>query len=373
MMRRLLVAGALALGLVVSAAAPATAADWQVVQPGKTRPITRLIGVTALNATSAWAVGEEAVGLSAPGFPLIMRWDGTQWTKVTTSLRWQGRLTSVSVESARQAWAIGQDTGFNQHVLRWNGKAWREVAFPGQDESGVQLSRVRSAGGETWIVGATGTGVPLALRWTSGGFVRLPDVIATGGLSGVQIRGVSDVWVSGFTARVGGGSIGLVAHWDGTAWQVLPTPPSCIFTGVSDVFATTASDVWGGGGCRGVGTISPVNPLLVHWDGTAWTQPTVPIQFGSLNTIAPDDQGRPRWISHTAFNLVPPAQAQYLSYDGQAWTLVPGPAVAGQSLETMQVAHVPGTDATWAVGSAAVSGGSVPRIELIGSLAAPTG
>jgi hypothetical protein len=368
-MKRVLGAATLALWLVVSLAAPAGAADWQVVQPGPTRPITRLVGVTALDATTAWAVGEEAVGLSAPGFPLIMRWAGGQWSKVATTLRWQGRLTSVAAVSARQAWAIGQDTDFRQHVLRWNGSTWREVAVPGQDDPGLQLSRVRSAAGQTWIVGTEGSG-PVALRRTADGWSRLPDVAAAGGLSGVQIRGPDDVWVSGFTAGVGAGSAGLVAHWDGTAWQALPTPPSCIFTGVSDVLADSDTDVWGAGGCRGVGTIAPVTPLLVHWDGTAWTRVTAPIQFGSLNTIAPDDQGRPRWISHTAFNLAPPAQAQYLSFDGQAWTLVPGPAVAGQQMESMQVAHVPGTEATWAAGAATVTGGSVPRIELSGSIGA---
>jgi hypothetical protein len=86
----------------------------------------------------------------------------------------------------------------------------------------------------------------------------------------------------------------------------------------------------------------------VHWDGTAWTRVTAPIQFGSLNTIAPDDQGRPRWISHTAFNLAPPAQAQYLSFD------------------------LPGTEATWAAGSATVTGGSVPRIELSDTMTGQT-
>jgi hypothetical protein len=362
-MKRLLVTAITAV-LMLQAVPAAAATDWQLVQPGKTRPITRLIGVTALDATTAWAVGEEAVGLSAPGFPLIMRWDGQQWTKVATSLRWQGRLTSVSVVSATQAWAIGQDTAFKQHVLRWNGTAWRDVDFPpAMADPNLRLSSVRSGGGETWIVGATGS-VPVTLRRTATGWTRLPDLGVSGGLSGVQVRGPADIWVSGF---VSGGQIpsaGLVAHWDGTAWQVLPSPPGCVFTGVTDVFAASATDVWGAGGCRGPGTVAPVTPLLVHWNGTEWTRSTVPIQFGSLNAIAPDDQGRPRWISHTAFNLARPAQAQYLSFDGQAWTLVQGPAVDGQSLEAMQVAHVPGTGTTWSVGSAAVTGGSVPRIEL---------
>jgi hypothetical protein len=140
----------------------------------------------------------------------------------------------------------------------------------------------------------------------------------------------------------------FMLRWDGSAWRrQRGFPAAGEFIGA--LSAASARDAWAFGSSGS------------QWYAWRW-------EFGSLNTIAPDDQGRPRWISHTAFNLVAPAQAQYLSFDGQAWTLVQGPVVAGQQMETMQVAHVPGTEATWSAGSATVTGGSVPRVELNGAL-----
>jgi hypothetical protein len=61
----------------------------------------------------------------------------------------------------------------------------------------------------------------------------------------------------------------------------------------------------------------------------------------------------------------------YLHFSGGVWTLVPGVTIVGQFSPRMTVVHIPGTNATWAVGSARASpliSSVVPRIELNGRL-----
>ncbi|MEU2916225.1 hypothetical protein ACWCQ0_42575 [Streptomyces massasporeus] len=59
---------------------PATAQtpSWQHVPvPAQVRPQAGLNEAVAFGPDQAWAVGADAVGREAPGFPLVLRWDGT--------------------------------------------------------------------------------------------------------------------------------------------------------------------------------------------------------------------------------------------------------------------------------------------------------
>jgi hypothetical protein len=349
---------AAALSLVATAG-PATAeeGEWQLVPLTGTRPITTLTSVSAQAAGTVWAVGQDALGHSAPGFPLILRWNGESWTKVATGVAWQGFLTSVAATSEREAWALGRDANQGSHVLRWNGTAWGEVRSPAHGNPDIVLRSVRSGGGPTWLAGQDNSAVPGPRLWRWGGsrWVSVPTPPDFTSLETLHVRGADDVWISLATG---------VAHWDGTAWQVLPVAPRCgVIAAFSDLLAVSASDVWAAGACRGPGTIAPLNPMLMHWDGTAWTRFDTPgVTTGALISIAPDDQGRPAWISAREMFTVPTAAA-YFHFDGTAWTLVRGAEVEGETAQGMFLGHVPGTSTTFSVGAANVTGGQVPRIE----------
>lgn len=360
--RRALLASGLAAVLTVAAAAgPATAqaGEWQPVAVSGVPPITTLSAVSALDAGTAWAVGQDALGLSAPGFPLVLRWDGTSWTRVGTGASWQGNLTSVAATSAREAWALGRDQGQLSHLLRWNGTAWREGSSPARGNPDIVLLRLDSGGGQTWLAGHdnSATGGPRLWRWSGGRWLSVPTPPGFSSLEALRVRGADDVWVSLATG---------VAHWDGSAWQVLPTAPRCgVIAAFSDLLPVSDSDVWAAGGCRGPGTVTPPNPMLMHWDGGAWTRVATPgVTTGVLTSIAADDQGAPAWLAAREVFPAPPAPgAAYFRFDGSAWTLVRGAEVAGETAQGMALEHVPGTGVTWSVGAATVSGGQVPRIE----------
>jgi hypothetical protein len=129
-----------------------------------------------------------------------------------------------------------------------------------------------------WAVGFYGTGSKvesLIEKWTggtswsivgSGGLnVELVDVAAFGPSSAFAVGNIS---TSTSTPRP------LVAQWDGTNWvrTVLATPSGARSANLTVVTGSSSSDVWA------VGTYlrNGAHPLVEHWNGSTWTQVTVP-------------------------------------------------------------------------------------------------
>src|SRR5205807_2248294 len=91
-------------------------------------------------------------------------------------------------------------------------------------------------------------------------------------LYGVSARASNDVWAVGNTDAAGGGSMTLAEHWDGSAWTVVPTPPSAtgrdFFYGAV-VVATPGGALWAVGtrgctsGCTQNALIARYAPLCV--------------------------------------------------------------------------------------------------------------
>jgi hypothetical protein len=84
-----------------------------------------LLGVAAVSARSAWAVGGAGTSPST----LILRWNGSVWRRAHSPTPASGAvLLGVAAASAGRAWAVGH-TGsvgsIKTLILRWNGTAWK--------------------------------------------------------------------------------------------------------------------------------------------------------------------------------------------------------------------------------------------------------
>jgi len=167
-----------------------------------------------------------------------------------------------------------------------DGWCW-EYPFPqGDDLHGVWAASESDA----WVVGDHGTILHWnGVRWTS---VRSGT---TASLTDIWGSGPNDVWaVSTASERSIVGDSGSVIHWDGTAWTKSATPAGPnVFKGV---FGTGPSDVWAVGAIviRGfVGKGTSATPIILHWDGKAWTQTMTGSKgqgsFRSVHAHAPDD------------------------------------------------------------------------------------
>jgi hypothetical protein len=113
------------------------------------------------------------------------------------------------------------DSGFEAVVVHFDGTAWTKLSPGGTDSF--------------WWVGGSGP---------------------------------KDVWMSGENGRI--------THWDGATFHDYPPLTKATMWGV---WAASPTDAWSVGGTPEGGTMMP-NDIVLHWDGSAWTQEMLPMQLG---------------------------------------------------------------------------------------------
>jgi hypothetical protein len=194
-------------------------------------------GVAAVSADDVWAVGAR-FNAKYKTRTLVEHWDGTRWTQVPCPSPGPGGyhgsvLTSVSAVSSDDVWAVGDyepdvDAQEKTLTVHWDGTAWSRVASPNPGGAAANL------------------------------------------LLSVSATSASDVWTAGYYLDHGKSS--LIEHWDGTRWSRVPSPnPGEYFNPLYAVTSASATDAWAVGSFYDAQTSRP-RPLNAHWDGTSWTR-----------------------------------------------------------------------------------------------------
>jgi hypothetical protein len=254
-----------------------------------------LNSVAAPSSGSAWAVGSYNHGNVSRN--LAEHWNGTAWQAVPIPGRGATMsLNSVAALPSGEAWAVGYHDSGNAPAMvayHFNGAAWR----PAQTQkpagsAGNALNGVAAVSdGSAWAVGTSYRhGRPartLIEHWNGTGWTQVPSPSpARGGyntLASVAVLSATNAWAVG-NDSTGVTSSGakyhpLIEHWNGTAWQVMPGPrltgaDSSPYTGLGSVAATAPMDVWAAGSyCS---QAHGLQPLIEHWNGTAWSRVTIP-------------------------------------------------------------------------------------------------
>lgn len=177
------------------------------------------------------------------------------WEVVGSEL--EGALLSISGTSPEDVWAVGGDAkGRDGLVLHFDGTDWTRVA----SNTPYDLWWVHAlAPDDVFISGSGGT----ILRFDGTTLVRQ----ATPGLAahtvfGLWASGPSDVWAVGGVS----GRYGFIWHFDGATWQDVPLPDAVPLNNQGELPALFK--VWG----RGPDDVYVVggDGLLLHYDGNAW-------------------------------------------------------------------------------------------------------
>jgi hypothetical protein len=203
---------------------------------------------------------------------------------------------------------------------------------------------------DVWMVGSDGSLRPLIERWTGGGnwtVVPAPP-ISTGSLESVAAVSATSVWAVGFSQNSANQQSGLVVHWDGSSWTQVSLPGNS--QQLDAVTAVSASDVWA------AGFDTSGQPFLAHYDGTTWTtQSPSPVSGGgSIGGLAATS-GSDVWAVGTSGSAQ--SQPLILHWDGTQWSQSP---VSGlpPGINLTSVAASSPADA-WAVGAGGADGAEI--------------
>src|ERR1700680_3066367 len=356
-LRRLVPIAAGLLSSILLAAGPAAAAGTALkLVPAPNPPGAGgadFGGVSAVSPTDAWAVGFTDTGTTTfVGGPVAEHFDGTRWSIVATAPVPAGddaRLQAVAFSGASDGWAVGSDSNFaagtsGSLIEHFDGTSWTRVPAPAGEPSRAGLASVTVvSAADAWAVGSNAN-TPLIEHWNGSawsivagppvGGARLHPGTAPP-LYSVTALSATNVWAVGGMGHRAPNP--LIEHWDGTAWHQVTQPVHTYASFLISVSAASPTDIWAVGGQTG-GTSAPV--LLEHFDGTAWTEvpnPQLPagLAYSSwLNAVTALGHGDV-WVVSSAVANQATSQPLALHFDGASWQVIPAqntPAANG-SLE----------------------------------------
>jgi hypothetical protein len=159
---------------------------------------------------------------------------------------------------------------------------WKIVKSPnGSYHDNLLNNAVAFSKDDAWAVGANysgGEGPPVqgliehwnGLQWS---VVPSPNPGMNNGLQFVAGVSANDIWISGNTqtGQFGSPSKTLFEHWNGTRWSIVPSPnPGLTQNLPAGMAAISKDDVWGTGTYdTSAGTI--FHTLIMHWNGSQWS------------------------------------------------------------------------------------------------------
>src|SRR5439155_21146955 len=162
-------------------------------------------------------------------------------------------LFSSAATSASDVWSVGYfDDGsfFRTLTEHWDGSRWSLIASPDAGDGYDLLGSVAAlAKDDAWAVGSHqpfgGSAQPLAMRWNGSSWQLVPTPIPPSGdsrLLGVAGTSGDDVWAVGATNAAR--QKALILHWDGRVWNSVPVPAVDQGAALSDVTALQPDDAW---------------------------------------------------------------------------------------------------------------------------------
>jgi hypothetical protein len=268
-----------------------------VASPDPSTTTNQLFGVTAVSAADVWAAGSEIPSTATlKSTTLILHWNGTKWSRVSSPnvSGASNTLYGVDANSATSAWAVGNECDFfacpepgvttDTMILHWNGKTWSKVSSPSPGVTNTVLFGVSAVtSDDAWAVGDTsgtsaGGGGSLVVHWNGTKWSRVASPnpgSQFNDLQAVSAASASDIQAAGNQLGANLPYDTLTEHWNGKAWSAVPSPNGTIakpfVNALAGVSAISSSDAVAVGWVESSGTPS-YTVLILHWNGKTWSK-----------------------------------------------------------------------------------------------------
>lgn len=337
---------------VCSAHAAAQPCDWTLKTSPNPGGRLILYGMDADGSgQNLWTVGQRQLIGSGDAFNYAARWDGTAWVQTNipqpSTLRdYQGlsAVLSLGPDDAIAAGTFNPPAGSSQgQAMRWDGSEWSLMNTPTY-AGGSSFFSLGTAGPDVWMGGGKYSELPPPAALTFPFAARLdgddwnvvfvPPLAETGGRSYNFINAIGgvaadDAWAVGDAQEVGVGGFGpaaMIVRWDGSEWTQYDAFPLVddFFSGLTDLATIASDDAWAVGYDYDNARQQTV-PLILHWDGSAWTKAAVPTfpdsaELRAVAAVGPNAV----YAAGTRADANGFPHALILRWDGTAWTEVPG-------------------------------------------------
>jgi len=288
----------------------------------------------------------------------------------TTGFVHEYNLSAVTALSRNDIWVVGgfYDPPRNPHALleHWNGSQWciRPDPYPITGTAGMESVDLHAIAADStndvWAVGTVAGDGPaghvLIEHWNGSRWNVVPSpTIGTGGrLMGVAAISPTDAWAVGYYAPgIGPDERTLIEHWDGKKWSIIPNPFPPLFIDLRGITALSTNDVWAVGAFNN-------STLIVHWDGKRWSIVPSPNpgksgnQLWGVTALSANDVwavGEFSYEIQQRQNVVQTVdEALTLHWNGSRWSVVSSPSPDNFSNELVSVTALSAND-IWAVGA----------------------
>lgn len=263
-------------------------------------------------------------------------------------------LALMSISAAGVASVKGASAQ-TKHALQCGG--WSIVPSPNPFTGYNYLNAVAAlSANDAWAVGyganQNGSAAPFSEQWNGTSWQVVPSPTGGGQLYGIAALAANNIWAVGTT-----GNATSIEQWNGKRWQIITSPSPGKFSNfLGSVAALSPSDIWAIGSSW-QGKRAHYRTLIEHWNGSAWSvvhSPNVASADNYLQGVTAISSANV-WVVGSYNNRKQQTGAQTLSehWDGSKWSIVqsPHPGVSAFNDATaIDASHI------WTVGSSSTNG-----------------
>jgi hypothetical protein len=220
------------------------------------------------------------------------------------------------------------------------------VPSPVINGSGLNAAAAIAAN-DIWAVGgvltSTGAHTTLGEHFNGSSWNVVPTPAVNDPLVAVAGSASNDVWALGSQVNIAESPTPFIAHWNGTSWSIVNSPKLPKDSFLTGVTAPASNNAWVVGN-----TFSSPSGIIEHWDGMRWSIVSSPAFTNVVAFAIAADSSTDVW----AFGLSNATGApEALHFDGTTWTAVPA-ATSRFGFEAGGLAVLSPTN-VWAVGASA--------------------
>ncbi|MED7929573.1 hypothetical protein SMD20_35410 [Nonomuraea sp. LP-02] len=296
---------------------------------------------------AAWAVGYAVTAEDEPRNGVLLRMDRDGW-RVDQRLheRFPDALDSivsgVDADGPNEVWAVGDIGDLDEDseevrlpfALRWDGRRWKTFR-PAQLPTVGALADVAVDGSRAFLIGRRREGktsVPVLMTWNGRRFSKRE--VPGGGRFHAVDAGAGQVWIAGSSSS-GRCADSRPAIWHSATPGSAPVEMRLPALGkgmLRHIWQNRPSDVWAvgergaSGDCDEYGT---GKPLILHWNGSFWTQVQSPSWKGSLYGIAAVGEDD---VWAVGYEQDVTSEVTLLHYNGRRWKRKAGYTEGGSNV-----------------------------------------